>query len=277
MNAISAYLAQRHFQSGGDDRRNGADQRQPNQYGPNNALDEHWPRDNGMERGGDSGRRMNNEVNGPESRYRGRDGRWKAGTRRSEYDGGAAYNDQTSRRMGDDDDMDDDVQSNVIPWTGSPHMPPQNRSIGFGANPMRYETRSHYEGGKAEAEVGGTMWMKPVEREHDQESAFDKNTMEKWVHHMEDDKGKPIQKWSAEEIKPIASRFGYPTFGEKFDDFYTAMHMMKSDYCSVAEDFDVNTPAFYAALADAWLKDPDAEVKGREKLEAYYKHIVKGK
>lgn len=44
-----------------------------------------------------------------------------------------------------------------------------------------------------------------------------------------------------------------------------------------AEEFEVDTPAYYAALADAWLKDPDAKLKGRDKLEAYYKCIVMGK
>ena len=274
MNAISAYLAQRHFQNGGNDRQSLADQRQPNQYRPNNAMDEHRPHDTGMERGWDSGSRMTYEDGGPESRYRGRDGRWKAGHRRSEYDGGVYDTDPSDRRM---DDEEPEMRGNVIPWPGSPHMPPQNRSIGFGANPKRYETRNHYDGGKAEAEVGGTMWMKPVEHKGEEESMLDKKGMEKWVRHMRDDKDKPIEPWSPEEIKPLAVRFGYPSHGEEFDVFYTAMHMMKSDFCAVAEDFDVNTPVYYAALADAWLKDPDAGKQGREKLEAYYKHIVKGK
>lgn len=278
MNALNAYRAQRNFQNGENDRRSGADQRQPNQYRPGNDMDEHRPHDTGMERGGDSGSRMTYEDGGPESRYRGRDGRWKAGRRRSEYDGGANDTYPTERRMGDDDDMDEDVQSNVIQWPyapGMPHMPPESRMIGFGNRPREYETRSHYDGGRQEAEVGGTMWMQPVE-EH-QHERMDKQSMEKWVKHMRDDKDMPIKPWTAEEVKPLAMRFGYPTSGEKFDEFYTAVNMMKSDYCAVGEDFDVNTPAFYAALADAWLKDPDAALRGREKLEAYHKYIVMGK
>ena len=262
MNALNAYRAQRNFQNGGNDRQG-------------NDMDEHRPRDTGMERGGDSGSRMTYEDDGPESRYRGRDGRWKAGRRRSEYDGGAYDMDQTARRVGDDEENGGEMRDNVIPWPGSPHMPPQNRSIGFGANPQRYETRSHYDGGRQEAEVGGTMWMQPVEdRQHER---MDKQSMEKWVKHMRDDKDAPIEPWSTEEIKPLATRFGYPTSGEKFDNFYTAIHMMKSDFCAVADEFDVDVPAFFAALADAWLKDPDAALHNREKLEAYYKYIVKGK
>lgn len=299
MKAIAAYMANKtregdnrrneyHEPSGRDfDRRSEYDgagsrvynERQLDQYHARDAMGEYRPEDNEMRRRRDSGGRyMMDEPISPESRYRGRDGRWKAGTRRSEYDGGASDTYPAGRRMGDDDDQDDDVQSNVIQWPyapGMPHMPPDSRMIGFGNRPREYETRSHYDGGRQEAEVGGTMWMQPVEdRQHER---MDKQAMEKWVKHMRDDKDMPIKPWTVEEVKPLAMRFGYPTSGEKFDEFYTAIHMMKSDFCAVAEDFDVNTPAFFAALADAWLKDPDAALRGREKLEAYYKYIVMGK
>lgn len=275
MNAISAYLAQRHFQNGGNDRHSGADQRQPNRYSPNNAMDEHWPRDNGMERGGDSGSRMTYEDGGPESRYRGRDGRWKAGTRRSEYDGGAAYNDPTGRRMGDDDDMDDDVQSNVIPWPGSPHMPTQNRSIGFGASPKRYETRSHYDGGKAEAEVGGTMWMKPVDNgEYEDVPELDRETAEKWVRKMHnEDSARPTGgRWSMEELKPMAQKFGIKPDSDEFVEFYAMTNAMYSDYSEIVKKFNVTSPEFYGMLAKAWMDDKDAMP---DKTALYYKYIVK--
>lgn len=299
MNAIAAYMANKTRE--GDNSRNeyrkpdgrehdrrseydGAEsrvysQRQPDQYPARSVMGEHQPEGNEMRRRRDSrGRYMMDEPISPESRYRGRDGRWKAGTRRSEYDGSAYDNYPIERRMGDDDGEEDDVQSNVIQWPympGMPHMPPDSRMIGFGNRPREDDTRSHYDGGRQEAEVGGTMWMQPVQ-EHPADK-MDKQSMEKWVKHMRDDKDMPIKPWTVEEVKPLAMRFGYPTSGEKFDEFYTAIHMMKSDYCAVAEDFDVNTPAFYAALADAWLKDPDAAIQGREKLEAYHKYIVMGK
>lgn len=144
--------------------------------------------------------------------------------------------------------------------------------IGFG-NERRYNS---LEAGKRQsAQIGGSLWMKPTEE--DEESKLDKEKMHKWVKNMKDDKEKPIEPWSYDEIKPLARRYGYPISGEEFENFYTAIHMMKSDYCSVAEEFDVDTPAFYAALADAWLSDPDTAVQDRKKLEAYYKYIVKGK
>lgn len=250
MKAISAYMANR--STDGDGRRreyeNRANERHPDQYDVRNAMGEYQPEGTEMRRRRDSRGRYMMDEDMPESRYRG-------------------------RRMDDDDD-EPETRSNVIEWPYGPHMPPESRMIGFGNRPREYEPRSHYDGGRAEAEVGGTMWMQPVEHSN---GRMDKHTMEKWVNHMRDDKDEPIKPWSPEEIKPIASRFGYPTSGEKFEDFYVAIHMAKSDYCAVAEEFDVNTPAFYAALADAWLKDPDAALRGREKLETYYNCIVKGK
>ena len=277
MKAISAYMAYKHRDGENDRRSEYGGQRQPDQYPQRNEMGAYRPQDNEMRRRRDSnGRYMTDYDGGAESRYRGRDGRWKSGTRRSEYDGGADESEHPGRRMGDDDD---DMQGNVIQWPYAPdmpHMPPDSRMIGFGNQPREYDPRSHYDGGRKEANVGGTMWMQPVEKHH-ADDRLDKHSMEKWVRHMRDDKDMPIKPWTSEEVKPLAMRFGYPTSGEKFDEFYTAIHMMKSDFCAVAEDFDVNTPAFFAAMADAWLKDPDAALEGREKLEAYYKYIVKGK
>lgn len=275
MNALNAYRAQRNFQNGGNDRRNGDNQRQPNQYRPGNDMDEHRPRDTGMERGGDSSSRMTYEDDGPESRYRGRDGRWKAGRRRSEYDGGAYDMDQTARRMGDDEEDGGEMRDNVIPWPGSPHMPPQNRSIGFGANPQRYETRSHYDGGKAEAEVGGTMWMKPVHnRDRDETPELDRETAEKWVREMHnEDSARPMGgRWSMEELKPMAQKFGIKPDSDEFVEFYAMTNAMYSDYCEVAKKFNITSPEFYGMMAKAWMDDKDAMP---DKTALYYEYIVK--
>lgn len=150
-----------------------------------------------------------------------------------------------------------------------------NGEIGFGNSRSYSAMAAGKESGKQSAQIGGSLWMKPTEE--DEEHKLTKEKMHKWVKEMRDDKDKPLEPWAEDEVKPLARRFGYPINGEEFENFYTAIHMMKSDYCSVAEEFDVDTPAFYAALADAWLSDPDAAVQDREKLEAYYKYIVKGK
>lgn len=143
--------------------------------------------------------------------------------------------------------------------------------IGYRTDNRRDEHTNTMQGGQPKKiHATGSVWM-------DEDDDVDTGKLMEWVQDMRDDSNKRIDPWSADEVKPLARRFGYPTTGEQFSDFYTAIHMMKSDYCSVAEEFDVDTPAFYAAMADAWLKDPDAKMKGRKKLEAYYKCIVKGK
>ena len=290
MKAVAAYIASKSLQRGGDDRRTdyggpenrqySGNQRQPNQYGPRNGMDEHWPRKPGMERGGDSGSRMTYEDNGPESRYRGRDGRWKAGTRRSEYNGGAYDTDPPGRRMGDDYDKDDDVQSNVIPWPyapGMPHMPPESRTIGFGNRPREYETRSHYDGGRQEAEVGGTMWMQPVEKDHHKEMMeLDRKTAEKWVRKMEgeDPTHQTGERWSMDDLKPMAQKMGInpDPDDEEFLEFWVMTNAMYSDYCMVAKKFNIASPEFYGMLAKAWMDDKDAVPN---KTAMYYECCVR--
>jgi hypothetical protein len=170
--------------------------------------------------------------------------------------------DKRGRYMGDDDE---EMRMGLYDGGG----------IGYHTEARRKEA---YERGDAmhdqpqpkKIHATGSVWM-------DEDDVVDTGKLMEWVQDMRDDNNERIDPWSADEVKPLARRFGYPTTGEQFSDFYTAIHMMKSDYCSVAEEFDVDTPAFYAAMADAWLKDPDAKMKGRKKLEAYYKCIVKGK
>lgn len=299
MKAVAAYMANKNRE--GDNSRNeyrepgrsdydrrseydGAESRvynarQPGHYPARNAMGDYRPEDNEMRRRRDSrGRYMMDEPISPESRYRGRDGRWKAGTRRSEYDGGAAYNDPTGRRMGDDDDEYDVTQDNVIQWPyapGMPHMPPESRMIGFGNRPREYEIRSHYDGGRQEAEVGGTMWMQPVKETHHMGiGKLDRETAEKWVRSMrnEDPNRQMGGRWSMEELKPMAQKFGIKPDSEEFIEFYAMTNAMYSDYCEVAKKFNIAAPEFYGMMAKAWMDDKDAKPN---KTALYYECIVK--
>ncbi len=55
-----------------------------------------------------------------------------------------------------------------------------------------------------------------------------------------------------------------------------AMNMMYSDYCTVANKYNVGTPEFYACMAKAFLFDKDAKSPSA-KLAAYYVGIVDAK
>lgn len=95
----------------------------------------------------------------------------------------------------------------------------------------------------------------------------------KWVESMKsDDPAKPNGgKWTMEQIMPIAAKYGVPTEGERFWEFFAVMNAMYSDYYAVAKKHNVLTPEFFADLAMAFINDKDAV---KNKVEAYYEHIV---
>lgn len=243
------------------------------------------------------GRETRSEYEGgAESRYRGRDGRWKSGRRRSEYEGGSsmAMEDEEKdmrqnrqrnggemrqydrRRSGGDDDEDEkeyEVKvkpSNIIEW---PYGQPEerqdnyrtNRQIGFGAQDSMErqggKSRDDYSMGQGAGEMYGMM-------------EFDRKTAEKWVRSMQnEDKAHPIGgKWTAEQLKPLAQKYGIPTDGKHFWEFFAMTNAMYSDYGEVARKFGITSPEFYVCMAKAWMDDKDAE---KDKTALYYEYIVK--
>lgn len=210
-------------------------------------------------------RHTRGDYDGAESRYRGRDGRWKAG-RRSEYEGGRTGNmPYDRRRAGGDDDEDEDHEynvtvtpSNVIEWPyADPDTMPSSRRIGFGAeNNMGMHHNEGHTMGRA-----GSM-------------EFDRETAENWVRNMRnEDKAHPVGgKWSPDMLKPLAQKYGIPTDGNKFWELYAMANAMYSDYGEVARKFGVTSPEFYVCMAKAWMEDKDAEP---DKTALYYEHIVK--
>ena len=103
----------------------------------------------------------------------------------------------------------------------------------------------------------------------------DEDMEEEWKQHL--------KKWT-EKLKK-KDRFNMPKdqvlqnakqMGVKFDEyseeeFLTTYYMVISDYPKVA-----NEPHTYLAMAKEWLEDKDSELKGSEKLCAYYYEIIKG-
>ena len=237
----------------------GGDMRQPNQYTTRNEYE-----------------------GGAESRYRGKDGRWKSGTRRSEYEGGAqstygggTMREYDERRSGGDDDDEEEgrkykievlPQSNVIEWPyGSPDEGRTNRQIGFGAmnamgngDQMEHHNEAHEMRGYAGGETEG----------------FSREVAEKWVQSMEpEDRKQPKGgKWTPEMIRPIAQKYGINPNGERFWEFYAVMNAIYSDTSEIAKEYGITTPDYYAKLAKVWLEDRDAVPN---KAEMYYKYIVK--
>lgn len=95
-----------------------------------------------------------------------------------------------------------------------------------------------------------------------------------WVEGMESaDPQKPRGgKWTMDQVKPVATKYGVPTEGERFWEFWAVMNALYSDYYSVAKKYNVLTPEFFADMAMAFINDKDAV---EEKSAVYYECIVK--
>lgn len=217
-----------------------------------------------------------NNYQGAESRYRGRDGRWRAGARHSEYEEGAYGNDPMDRRMGEDEDDEEERKKynvtvqpkNVIQWPympGMPHEPPDSRmnprQIGFGA--QNHMGEPHEEGSMEQGMYG----MEPLPE-------FDRETAEEWVRGMHnEDKNHPRGgKWTAEALKPMAQKYNIPTEGKRFWEFYAMVNAMYSNYSEVARKFGITSPEFYVCMAKAFMDDKDAV---DDNVAMYYEYIVK--
>ena len=96
---------------------------------------------------------------------------------------------------------------------------------------------------------------------------------EDWVNSMEgsDPAKQHGGKWTMEQIKPIAQKYGIPTEGERFWEFYAVMNAMYSDYYPVAKKYNVLTPDYFADMAMAFISDKDAV---ENKAAMYYECIV---
>ena len=117
----------------------------------------------------------------------------------------------------------------------------------------------------------GTVWMNQSE---DDGTEFDRETAERWVRGMEGtDPNHPRGgKWTAEALKPLAQKNGFPTDGPEFWEFYAMANAMYSDYAATAKRYGISTPEFYAELARDFIHDADAEP---DKVERYYKYIAR--
>ena len=96
---------------------------------------------------------------------------------------------------------------------------------------------------------------------------------EAWVAALQnEDPAKPRGgKWTPDQVKPYAQKYGMSTSGAKLYEFWAVMCMLYSDYADVAKRYNVATPDFFAEMAKAFLVDKDA-MDG--KAARYYDYIV---
>lgn len=93
-----------------------------------------------------------------------------------------------------------------------------------------------------------------------------------WAKDMKNTDGSSGAHWSMEDTETVRKTRNINDC--KPEDFWIAMNMMYSDYQGVAKKYGIDKPEFYADMARGFLMDKDSK-QGREKLEAYYDHVVK--
>lgn len=92
----------------------------------------------------------------------------------------------------------------------------------------------------------------------------------RWTSKMQNADGTKGCHWTLEQTQDVAKQ---RNINCDPNDFWAAMNMMYSDYCTVARSYSADNQNFYADMAAAFLRDKDA-VPG--KIVKYLEVIVDG-
>lgn len=170
-------------------------------------------------------------------------------------------------RFGYDGDMPTDSRMGFGERDGYDHEMRRRRSDGTWMN------YGSYGGEEDPIRFGGMVSMSGGKDKSHQKMT--REMAEQWVEGMHgDDPAKPNGgKWTPEQIKPIATKYGIPTEGDRFWEFWAIMNAMYSDYYSVAKKYNALNPDFFADLAMAFISDKDAV---KNKSVVYYECIANG-
>lgn len=96
--------------------------------------------------------------------------------------------------------------------------------------------------------------------------------MKMWKKNLMNADGSREEKYSMEQIIPIAQQLGIRFNEYSEDDLCMTVNMLYSDYCKVLG----SDLGMYVRLAKAFLEDDDFDGTGSEKLALYYKCIASG-
>ena len=100
------------------------------------------------------------------------------------------------------------------------------------------------------------------------DDSFTMEDAEAWTSKMQNADGTTGPHWSYTQVKDVAKGRGI----EDAMQLWVTMCMLYSDYCIAISATCANTIDFYVDLAEAFLKDKDAQ---KNKLALYYRYIVK--
>lgn len=110
----------------------------------------------------------------------------------------------------------------------------------------------------------------------DEDLRLTKSEMMKWKESLRNADGSHGEHFSFEQIMQAMQSLGVQTKGYNEKELCLAANMLYSDYCKVFEQFIPRDKEamVYVKMAKAFFEDPDASVKGSEKLAAYFCAIV---
>lgn len=99
------------------------------------------------------------------------------------------------------------------------------------------------------------------------------NALEKAAYYISPQKAQEIvsamvsygEHWSKEDVSKYIAQKGVPQ--EQCMQYYLVMNMAYNDYKQVADEFHIDEPAFYFALAKSFIDDPDGKPL---KVEKYF-------
>ena len=94
--------------------------------------------------------------------------------------------------------------------------------------------------------------------------SFTEEDAKDWAKHMD-----PPPRWTMEQTTAVMNQHGYY---HKPCEFWITMNMLFSDYGKTLIKFSMDKPEIWAALANDFLTDPDAQP---DKLGRYWRDVVK--
>ncbi len=113
-------------------------------------------------------------------------------------------------------------------------------------------------------------------RDYGEEVRLTSREMDEWKRMLRNADGTQGEHFTMSQVQQAAQSAGLRMDNYDEKELCMTMNMLYSDYCDVFKALipREKEPHIYAKFAKAFLEDPDASVKGREKLAAYFMAIV---
>lgn len=120
------------------------------------------------------------------------------------------------------------------------------------------------------------MDMGDYGRDYGEDIRLTPKEMEDWKRMLRNADGTQGEHFTMSQVQQAAQSAGLRMDNYDEKDLCMTMNMLYSDYCDVFKAIIPRDkePYVYAKFAKAFLEDPDASVKGREKLAVYFMTIV---